>query len=360
MVILRKNVAGQFFYVKLTSATDGSAITIGSPTVNVEKDGAGQGAIGGSIAHVANGKWRVTLAQADTNGDFLGFDIAVSGAVAVAASFRTVGFDPGVVNLPANLTQWKGSAPADLIDTDKVQASAQHIANNLITAAAIADGALTAAKFAAGAFDAVWSVATRTLTAFDASFKTGYALSAAGIQAIWDALTSALTTAGSIGKLLVDNLNATVSSRATQTTADAIEADTQDIQSRLPAALVGGRMSSDAVAISGSTAAADAVEANIGNLDAAISTRATPAQVNAEVVDALAVDTYPEPPQGTPPATTTLANKIGYPYKSWRNKKDNDGSETKLYAANGTTVDQKQATSEAAGVVTKDSWVTGP
>jgi hypothetical protein len=31
--------------------------------------------------------------------------------------------------------------------------------------------------------------------------KTGYALSSAGVQAIWDALTSALTTVGSIGKL---------------------------------------------------------------------------------------------------------------------------------------------------------------
>jgi hypothetical protein len=43
--------------------------------------------------------------------------------------------------------------------------------------------------------------------------KTGYALSSAGVQAIWDALTSALTTVGSIGKLLVDNINATISSR---------------------------------------------------------------------------------------------------------------------------------------------------
>jgi hypothetical protein len=66
-----------------------------------------------------------------------------------------------------------------------------------------------------------------------------------------------------------------------------IETDTQDIQSRLPAALVSGRMSSDAVAISGSTVAADNVEANIGDLDAAISTRATPAQVNTEVDNAL-------------------------------------------------------------------------
>lgn len=46
-----------------------------------------------------------------------------------------------------------------------------------------------------------------------AASKTGYALSAAGVQAIWDALTAALTTVGSIGKLLVDNINATISSR---------------------------------------------------------------------------------------------------------------------------------------------------
>lgn len=41
------------------------------------------------------------------------------------------------------------------------------------------------------------------------------AMAAAAVQAIWDALTSALTTASSIGKLLVDNVNATISSRST-------------------------------------------------------------------------------------------------------------------------------------------------
>ncbi|MGQ0636452.1 MAG: hypothetical protein ACT4QC_17710 [Planctomycetaceae bacterium] len=43
--------------------------------------------------------------------------------------------------------------------------------------------------------------------------KTNYQLAASAIQAIWDALTAALSTAGSIGKLLVDNLNATIGSR---------------------------------------------------------------------------------------------------------------------------------------------------
>jgi len=41
----------------------------------------------------------------------------------------------------------------------------------------------------------------------------------------------------------------------------AIETDTQDIQTRLPSALVSGRMSSDMVALSGSTDAADKLEA---------------------------------------------------------------------------------------------------
>lgn len=73
----------------------------------------------------------------------------------------------------------------------------------------------------------VWAAATRTLTAFAFSVtvgtnndKTGYRLSATGIQDIWDALTAALTTAGSIGKLLVDNVNTTISSRSSHAAAD--------------------------------------------------------------------------------------------------------------------------------------------
>jgi len=52
------------------------------------------------------------------------------------------------------------------------------------------------------------------------SFSTSATPSAA---AIWNYLTSNATTAGSLGKLIVDNLNATVSSRATQTSVDTID-----------------------------------------------------------------------------------------------------------------------------------------
>jgi hypothetical protein len=58
---------------------------------------------------------------------------------------------------------------------------------------------------------------TNPVTAGSVTDKTGYRLSATGIQDIWDALTSALTTVGSIGKLLVDNVNAAISSIKSKT-----------------------------------------------------------------------------------------------------------------------------------------------
>lgn len=73
-----------------------------------------------------------------------------------------------------------------------------------------------AGDFAQVAADKAWASATRTLTGF--SFAVD--LSAAAVSAIWDKLTSGITTANSIGKLLVDNINATISSRSTHTAAD--------------------------------------------------------------------------------------------------------------------------------------------
>lgn len=63
------------------------------------------------------------------------------------------------------------------------------------------DAAITSRSTYAGG--AVASV-TAPVTVGTNSDKTGYALSTAGVQSIWDALTSALTTAGSIGKKLTD------------------------------------------------------------------------------------------------------------------------------------------------------------
>jgi len=63
--------------------------------------------------------------------------------------------------------------------------------------------------------DKVWSSTTRSLTD-----KDGFRLSAAGVDDVWDELTTGHITAGSYGKLLTDNINATISSRSSHSAAD--------------------------------------------------------------------------------------------------------------------------------------------
>lgn len=93
------------------------------------------------------------------------------------------------------------------------------------------------------------------------------------------------------------------------------------------------------------------------NIDFGVTKKAS---INAEVVDTLNVDTYIEPGQEVPAATNTLAKKISYLFKLWRNKKDQDGSKTQYYADDGSTVDQKRTTSEADGTVTDGEVASGP
>lgn len=94
--------------------------------------------------------------------------------------------------------------------------------------------------------------------------------------------------------------------------------------------------------------------------DGAEVTDISPAAVNSEVVDAINTDTYAEPGQEAPGATITLAAKISYLYKAWRNKKDNDGTTRNLYNDDAATVDQKSDVDETAGTVTTAEWESGP
>jgi hypothetical protein len=111
------------------------------------------------------------------------------------------------------------------------------------------------------------------------------------------------------------------------------------------------------VAGAGLTALGDT---RIANLDATVSSRATPAQVNTEVVDALATDTYAEPGQGAPAATASLVVKIGHLFKALRNKKTQTATERKIYADDGTTVDAKATDSDDGTTYTKGELISGP
>lgn len=95
-------------------------------------------------------------------------------------------------------------------------------------------------------------------------------------------------------------------------------------------------------------------------LDAAVSSRATPTQVNAEVLDVLNVDTFAEPGQGAPAATTTLSAKIGYLFKAWRNRKTQTATQFSLYNDDATTVDHKATTADDGTTGSIGEIASGP
>jgi hypothetical protein len=84
------------------------------------------------------------------------------------------------------------------------------------------------------------------------------------------------------------------------------------------------------------------------------------ADINAEMVDVLAVDTYVEPGQVTPSGTTTLAQKIGMLYKLAINRIDQNATTFSLYNTSGTTVDQKSTVSDDGTTFSRGRLAVGP
>lgn len=190
---MRKNVASQTISAQLNSKTDGSAVTTGTTTVYVTGDAGTQASGGGTVTHEGQGCWSYVPTQAETNYSHVSFTFVNTSAISQTLQTYPVSYDP----------------------TDAVRLGLTALPN----AAAAANGGLAtvdasnAVKVQSGTGANQISLSSGLVTAGTVNDKTGYSLSSAGVQAIWDALTSALTTASSIGKLLVDNINATISSR---------------------------------------------------------------------------------------------------------------------------------------------------
>lgn len=202
--------------------------------------------------------------------------------------------------------------------------------------------------------------------------------------------------------IYIETTTVTIDDLATSAALATVQADTDNIQTRLPATLIGARMdasvgavATDAIGAAGfSQAAADKVwssatrtltafstalalsvwdvlesailtASSIGlkvknNVDAAITSRATPAQVNTEVLDVLTVDTFAESGQQAPPATATLSVKLGYVYKSWRNRHTQTATVYSLYNDDATTVAQKATVSDDTVTTDVGEVATGP
>lgn len=258
MLFLKQSTAAQSVLIgPFVDATDGSTaetgLTIANTDIRLSKNGGNIAAKNsGGGTHDELGYYTITFDATDT--DTVGrlqLAVHVAGALPVYHEFHVLeeavydalmaasalGY---VANAPVNVAQFGGAAGTfsggrPEVNTSHVAGTAQ-TAGDLAALIAVVDGVVDAILVdtadiqpkigtPAGASVSADVAAVKGDTAailadtgtdgvvVAAGSKTGYSLSAAGIQAIWDALTSALTTVGSVGKLLVDNLNATISSR---------------------------------------------------------------------------------------------------------------------------------------------------
>lgn len=173
--------------------------------------------------------------------------------------------------------------------------------------------------------DKVWSSTTRTLTAF----STALALS------VWDVLEASVVTASTMGLKVKNNLDAAITSRSSHAAADIWSVTTRLLTAGTNIVLAKG---------TGVTGFNDLSAAN----------------VNTEVVDALNVDTYAQPGQGTPLATTSIREMLGYLYKAWRNRTTQTSTAYKLYNDDAVTVDQKATFSDDATTADRTEVATGP
>ncbi len=151
---------------------------------------------------------------------------------------------------------------------------------------------------------------------------------------------------------------------------NSIAADTITAASIQADAITAAKIAADAItaakiadgAIDAATFAAGAITATVianGAIDAATFAADVMTAINAEVVDALSVDTYAEPGQGTPASTTTLAAKIGYLYKAWRNRHTQTETEYALYNDDAVTKAQEAAVSDDGVTFERSEITTG-
>ena len=276
---MKKNVAAQVVGAQMCSATDGSAFTA-AVTVFVTGDGGAQavGSVGaGACVHEGNGFHTYLPAQAETNYDHVAFTFTGTGAIPASVqiypsfpqsgdSFARVGAPVGA-SISADVAAVKAETATILADTNDIQtrlpaalvsgrmdSSVGAMAANVLTATAVATGAITAAKFAAGALDAA-------ALAADAGTEIG--------TAVWASAARTLTANTNFNDLNAAGIRAAVGLAA-------------------------------------------------ANLDTQLDALPTTAEVKAQVVAALATDTYAE--GGVPAATATLANKLGWLFVLARNE----------------------------------------
>jgi hypothetical protein len=221
--------------------------------------------------------------------------------------------------------------PAALV-SGRMDASVGAMAANVVTASAIATDAIGAAELAADAVTEIQSgLATASAvsaiqadtddiqTRLPAALVSGRMDASVGAMAA-NVVTASAIAADAIGasELAADAVTEIQSGLATSAALATVQADTDDIQSRLPAALTGGKMEANvgsvtAAAITAAAIAADAIGASELAADAV-------AEI-AAAVGALALTEQ----NGDPGASPTMLAGLALLYMALHNEGVNDG-----------------------------------
>jgi hypothetical protein len=184
------------------------------------------------------------------------------------------------------------TAQADLDDIQARLPAALTAGGNMKSDALALSGDTVAADNAEAFFDGTGYAGTNNVipTVTTVNGLAAGVITATSIAA--DAITAAKIAADAIGasELAADAVTEIQSGLATGSALTTAQADLDDIQTRLPAALVSGRMDSSVGAMAANTLTASALAADaVTEIQAGLSTLSA-ANVNAEVVDALTVD----------------------------------------------------------------------
>ena len=88
--VFRKGVALTGYTFVLVNKSTGAAITSGSVTIKVLKDGGSQATSTNSAVHEGNGQWSITLTATEMDADVVGLAITHSTALSLYKTFKTV------------------------------------------------------------------------------------------------------------------------------------------------------------------------------------------------------------------------------------------------------------------------------
>jgi hypothetical protein len=343
---MKKNVASQSVGVQMIATADGSDFT-STVTVVVTVDSGTQTAGGGSVTHEGNGYHSYALTQAESNGDHIAFTFSGTGAITSTVQVYTA--FPQTVDNNTILSGLNDVAATDIVSAGAITTLAGAVVNvDLVdTLTTYTSNTPQTADHTSGIADipTVAEFNARTLVA--ASYFDPAADTVATVTTVTTGATSAAQTTAQNDLDIITGATGVNLLAATQASIDAIETDTQTtIPAQITALnnvsatdiVTAGAITTAAGAVAnvttvattttntdmrGTNGANTTVPDNTGISDngaaiAALNDVST-AQVNAEVLDVLTVDTFAEP-GSVPAATSSIKDKISWLFTMNRNK----------------------------------------